>query len=416
MVRARRRVHLSIVVFLMMLMGGCASTFERPAAFNDIALRERAETVAGDGIRVSAAIPGWEESRNIFGIDLDKEGIQPLWLEIENNTDRQIRFLPTGLDSEYFSPLEASFGFHKSFSDDFNARIDEHIEKLGFRYLINPHSTSSGFVFTNKDEVSKVVTVDLLGRKWSKAFTLFVPVPDRPIADDYYEGVVKMITSSDLVDVDDESRLRELLEQLPCCTSSNEGVQGEPLNIVVIGQLQDLLPAFGRRNFRYTSVVPQYLFQRPQDFSSRKRDRWVTAQPHVLRGWLTTIRFRGMPVWIGQVSTPLGGRFARETDDAAGVLIDPDVDEARNDLIQDLIYSQYLTKLGFVKGVGRVMVSNQRQTPSGGGYHTDGLRAVLIFEQRPVSLSQIGFFEWERLVDHYRQQLDSIESHETIRR
>jgi hypothetical protein len=86
------------------------------------------------------------------------------------------------------------------------------------------------------------------------------------------------------------------------------------------------------------------------------------------------------------------------------------VDESRNDLIQDTLYSQSLVKLGFVKGVGRVMASQPRQIPGGGTYHTDGLRAVLFFEKRPVSLSQIEFLDWERLVDYYRKQLDEGDS------
>jgi len=90
--------------------------------------------------------------------------------------------------------------------------------------------------------------------------------------------------------------------------------------------------------------------------------------------------------------------------------IDSFVDEARNDLIQDVIYSQCLVKMGFVKGVGRVIASIPQKLPSGATYHTDGLRAVLMFEQRPVSLSEIEFLGWERLVDHYGQQFDISES------
>ncbi len=399
-------VRMSMVVFLVMIIGACATTFKRPGPFDDTGLRNRAKTIAEDGIRVSAAVPGLEESRTIFGIDLEKKGIQPLWLAIENNTDRQIYFLPTGLDPEYFSPREVSFGFHRSFSKTANTQIDEHIESLGFLNLINPHSTSSGFVFTNSDESSKFVAVDLMGREWTRSFTLVVPTPDRSFADDHYERVFRMIASSELVDVENESHLRELLEQLPCCTLSKDGVQSEPLNIVIIGKIQDFVPAFVRRNYRYTPVVPRYVFERSQDVSGTKRNRWVAAQPHVLRIWLTTIRFRNKPVWIGQVSTPFGGRFARATDDDKDSYIEPSVDEARNDLIQDIIYSQSLVKMGFVKGVGRVMASTPRKIPSGSTYHTDGLRAVLMFERRPVSLLEIEFLGWERLVDHYRQQLD----------
>jgi hypothetical protein len=396
-------VHIIIVVCLVMIMGGCATSFDKPGPFDDKDLRHRAQTIAEDGIRVSAMIPNMEESRAIFGIDLEKEGVQPLWLEIQNNTDRQIYFLPTGLDPEYFSPREVSFGFHRLFSKNANTQMDDYIENLGFRNLINPHSTSWGFVFTNSDEESKLVTVDLIGREWTKSFTIVVPIPDSRIADNRYDRVLRMIASSEGIDVEDASRLREILEQLPCCSSSKDGVQGEPLNIVLIGKIQDISPAFVRRNYRITPVTPQYVFGRPQDVSAGKRDRWVAAQPHVLRAWLTTIRFQDKPVWIGQVSTPKGGRFAPAAEEGKDSSIEPFVDEARNDLVQDMIYSQSLVKMGFVKGVGRVMASTPRKLPNGATYHTDGLRAVLIFEKRPVSLSEIEFLDWERLVDYYRQ-------------
>lgn len=388
-----------IGICFVMLLSACATTYRGPAPFDDTTLRDRATTIAGDGIRVSGAIPSPEESRTVFGIDLEKDGIQPLWLEIENNTDRRIFFLPTGLDPEYFSPLEVAYGYHASFSDDANAKLDDHVQSLGFRSVVEPHSKESGFVFTYREDSNRFVIVDLVGRQWSKSFTLVVPTPDRRNGKEYFERLFQTIARSDLVETDDESQLRELLEQLPCCTSNKEGVQDEPLNIVVIGQLQDLAPAFLRRNYRFTPATPQYLFQRPQDVTIGKRARWVAAQPHVLRVWLTAIRFRGNPVWIGQISTPLGGRFARATDDGAPPLTNPSVDEARYDLIQDVMYSQFLAKMGFVRGVGRVMASNPRKTTNGSSYHTDGLRAVLFFEHRPIPLSGIEFLEWERLVD-----------------
>jgi len=391
-----------MVVFFVMIIGACATHFERPGPFDNTDLRQRAQTTAKDSIRVSAAVPNPEESRTIFGIDLGKKNIQPLWLEIENNTDRQIYFLETGLDPEYFSPSEVSFGFHRVFSKSTNKQIDNHIESLGFRNIIKPHSTSSGFVFTNWDEYSKFVAVDLLAPEWTKSLTLVVPTLNRSVAYDRYERLLRMIASSEWIEVENETRLREMLEKLPCCTSSKDGVQGVPLNVVLIGDIQDLSVAFIRRSYRYTPVSSMYVFQRAQDVSVSKRNRWVSAQPHVLRLWLTSIRFQNKPVWIGQVSSPFGGRFARDRDDGKDLPIDSFVDDARNDLVQDIIYSQSLVKMGFVKGVGRVMASSPRKLHNDSTFHTDGLRAVLIFAKRPVSLSEIEFLEWERLVDHYR--------------
>jgi hypothetical protein len=80
---------------LLLLTGACALPSE-PAPLDDGPLRARAVTKTDDGIRASAAVPSGDESRSIFGVDLDQRGIQPLWLEIENGSERSFYFLPTG--------------------------------------------------------------------------------------------------------------------------------------------------------------------------------------------------------------------------------------------------------------------------------------------------------------------------------
>ena len=406
---ALRALSGSVAFGLVMLVTACATPFERPESVDDALLRERARTVAEDGIRVSAAVPTVEESKAIFGVDLYAKGIEPVWLEVENGTQREILFLPTGMDAEYFAPLEVAFGFRRRFSRDSIARLDEHIESLNFRDPIPAGATVSGFVFTNQDKGAKVLNVDLLSRAWSKSVTLIVPIPGHEEAAERLMRIAFLGAVPGLSEVEDESRLRELLEQLPCCASSKDGEPGEPLNVVFIGDLTDFAPGAQRRNYRYSEVPPLYVFERPQDLSAAKQARWVAAQPHVLRLWLTKIRFRGKEVWIGQTSTPLGGRFASRAGDNRERLIEPDVDEARIDLVQDMLYSQALAKVGFVKGVGKVLASNPRATFRGGTYHTDGLRAVLHFAHEGVSLAEIEFFPWERLADHYRKQLSRVD-------
>ena len=397
-------MHTFLIVCLVMFTGGCATTtFVRPAIVDPGALRERAETAVEDDIRVSAAIPSREESMAIFGIDLSEKKIQPMWLEIENNSDRLVYFLRTGLDPEYFSPREVAFAFFESMSDDDKKRFVQHIESLDFRDPIGPHSSVSGFIFTNEDRETKFVSVDLLSPGWSRHLTLLVQNPERSLTEDHIAKIHAMIAEAKPLHVENESQLRSLLEKLPCCAASENGVQGEPLNVALISDLDTTGPALVRRHFRYTPVSPLYVFGRPQDISAEKVGRWVATQPHVLRLWLTKIRFQGKLVWIGQISMPKGGRFAGATSDESLPVIDPDVDEARNDLVQDAIYSQLVTEIGFVKGVGPVARSSPRTTPGGSTYHTDGLRAVLIFDRQPVSLTEIEFMGWERLTDHYRQ-------------
>ena len=87
-------------------------------------------------------------------------------------------------------------------------------------------------------------------------------------------------------------------------------------------------------------------------------------------------------------------------DDDAPARIDPDVDASRNDFLQDGLYSQLVSEVGFVKGAGFVPRTSPRATPGGSTYHTDGLRAVLFYVEKPLSLNEIEFIGWERLLDH----------------
>jgi hypothetical protein len=199
------------------------------------------------------------------------------------------------------------------------------------------------------------------------------------------------------VEIDNEPALRSALEELPCCAADQTGARSLPLNLVLIGKLDEWGPAFVGRNYRYAPASPWQAFGRMQDLSGRKISRWVAPQPHTLRFWLTPLRYQGKPIWVGQVSTGLGGRFAASGEGTRR--IEPDVDEARNNVVQDLLYSQALAKLGFVKGAGNVNAAKPGRNLDSPSYGTDGLRAVLMFEGKAVSLAEIDFFDWERLVD-----------------
>jgi hypothetical protein len=380
-----------------------SATLKKPVAIKEAPVQERALTKESNGIRVSTAVVGDKEANLIFGIDLARENIQAVWLEIENSSDRAIVLLPTAIDPEYFSPLEVAFAYHKSFATDANAALDEHILKLNFpiRNRIDPGTQASGYIFTNWSEGVKGIDVDLLGRNFSQNFTFFVPKPDTIRGQDFVDRIESMFSASELQNVETDAELRLALERLPCCVSDENGRSaGEPINVVVIGALDDWTTGFVRRGYHHQLLSPRFVFGRPPDLSGRKQNRgYLKSKAHTIRFWQTPIRYLGMPVWVGQTSTRLGGRFADNEPPEETLLIDPSVDEARIDLVQDLAYSQVLTKIGHVKGAGRVQ-STQTDVPSKDiQYTTDGLRVVMVFGDRPASLAGIDFFNWERLAD-----------------
>jgi hypothetical protein len=71
------------------------------------------------------------------------------------------------------------------------------------------------------------------------------------------------------------------------------------------------------------------------------------------------------------------------------------VDEARRYFIEDLAYSQALASFGFVKGFEAVGKEAPKMNLVGDPFYTDGLRAVLFFEPRPFTLSDIDMIDWE---------------------
>jgi hypothetical protein len=395
-----------LVFGLFSLITACGSSFKVPSPVDPGPLRGRAVSNGENNIRVSAAIPHLDESKSIFGVDMGRHGVQPLWLEIENASERRVVFLPTGLDPEYFAPLEVAFLFKDQLSDEGHTSLADHIQSLSLdsRRSISPGETVSGYVYLNQAEPTMIVNIDLIGQKWSQRIGLLVPVPGTEAAQKRIDALQQLYAAKDFVEIENEAMLRKALERLPCCTTSSTGTdQGPPLNLAFIGDLEALGPTFVRRGFRYKPVSAEYAFGRLQDFSGQKISRWIAPQPHTIRIWLAPLRYRGKPVWVGQVSTRLGGRFAAEPGDGTAPVIEPNLDEARNDLIQDMFYAQSLVKIGFVKAMDKVPASKPRKTTSGSSYHTDGLRAVLMFAGENIGLSGIKFFDWERLSDYRRQ-------------
>jgi len=399
-----QRLFVVVVSIGFLLFVGACATFTKPAAVDEALIRQRALTKEANGIRVSIALVGDEEAQQVFGINLSKKVIQALWLEIENNSDRPLLLLPTAIDPEYYAPLEVAFAYHQFFAGAANNALDEHLLKLNFpvRSLILPGTQLSGYVFTSRTEEVKAIDIDLLGDDFSQNFTFFAPNPNSERGREVLKKLDMKYSGANLQNLESESKLRQVIEQLPCCVmKENDGAPAEPLNMVIIGAVDDWTTAFIRRGYHYQPLKPRTVFGRRQLVSGKKLSRGYTnTQTHTIRIWQTPIRYRGLPVWVAQTGNRLGGRFADKEDAEITTPLDPYVDEARDNLTQDLVYSQALIKIGYVQGAGRPPSTTPQNSSKADDYTTDGLRAVLIFGSRPASLATIDFFDWEQLADY----------------
>ena len=136
------------------------------------------------------------------------------------------------------------------------------------------------------------------------------------------------------------------------------------------------------------------MYGRHQDIGWQKARGTILQRNH-MRFWLSPIRFRARKVWVGQISRDIGVKFTFKSPTFSTHVIDPDVDEARRYIVEDLAYSQALARIGYVKGVGVVNKEAPRMNLVGDPFYTDGFRAVLFFEARLYPLSNIELLEWE---------------------
>ena len=233
----------------------------------------------------------------------------------------------------------------------------------------------------------------------SAEFTFSIPVPG--IAADYLRRDFDRASApGSLVDCD-VATLVERLIAMPAATTNKSGKRtGDPVNLVVIGEFATILGAFAARwdesetitlatcwktvrsfllgsQYRYSPVSPLHLFGRSQDVALQRTRRSINERLH-LRLWLTPLRFRGEPVWVGQVSRDIGVRFTTKTWNLTTHRVDPDVDEARDYVIEDLLQAERIEAAGYVDGVGACEPRAPRRNLTGDPYFTDGKRAVIL--------------------------------------
>lgn len=386
-------LNASIWANLLLALASC-TTWQEPASVDDGQLRARAVTATSRGVQVRAAVLGKDDGKRMLGANLVSRHVQPVWVEVSNGTSQTLWLLRTGTDPQYFSPLEVAWSLHSTFDGGKNERIDEYFSKLSFKNPIPPGGTQAGMLFTNPDHGTKLCNLDLFASRTLIPFSLFLPVPD-DAGDPRFAKTQFRYPDSAVTDYDDAGSLRAALERFPCCATGPEGTtQGDPLNAVFVGRLDDMAAALVRRDYhgdKRADDLRQRLDDRSPDVVLRK-EAPADAPAGWIRMWLAPIRFRTQPVYLVQIGRPVGGRFVSH--EQTGLILQQDVDEARNHFVQGMMYSGGLEKLGFVHGVGAAPRTHPRTTLDDATYHTDGLRAVLFFATRPLSLSDVEFLDW----------------------
>ena len=389
---------------------------------------DSAQRAEQEQITVIIAALDARQSRKFFGVPMARRGIQPLWVRIENRAATRCRLHIVSIDPNYYSPHEAAAANHYSAGKRLvtfgllgylvflplllliplkllsalraNRKMDELFRELAFPLRpIAPGNMSEGFVFTGLDVGSKVVHLRLLRVEGPIEFDFNIPVAG--IDADYEGRELNSPHAPDKVLDCDLATLFARLESMPRAVTGPLGLkQGDPANLVVIGEFATILSAFGARwdeteiitlatclktlrsfvlggEYRYSPVSPLYLFGRSQDFALQRIRESINERLH-LRLWITELRYDGKPVWVGQVSRDIGVRFTLKTWNLTTHRIDPNVDESRDYVLEDLIEAERVNKIGYVAGVGECSRAAPRRNLTGDPYFTDGNRGIAI--------------------------------------
>lgn len=418
---------------------GCVSY--RPKAIDEVPFQDRALTDRDGGVRVTTAALGRDEAQQLFGVNVGRRGVQPVWLEIENGEEGPVVFFQQSVDPAYFAPSEVAYKNHFSATKRFlsygviglvlwplllvapvqaisasfaNQRMDELFVERGIgNHSIAPGDRVEGFVFTHLDEGTKEVRVGLLAPGAEKSFTLFVNVPGLRV--DHEKLASASFSKDDFHDVS-WPQLRDELVALPCCTTNEKAsATGDPLNLVVVGEFEALLEAFTRAGwdetevidvgtswktaksflfsseYRYSPVSNLYLYGRPQDLAFQKARDTIHERNH-LRLWLSPLRYDAKPVWVGQVSRDIGVKLTFKSPTLTTHAIDGQIDDSRENVMGDLLATRRVSRGGYVPGVGPSDPQDPPENLTGDAYSTDGYRAVAVLEREETT---VHFFHWE---------------------
>ena len=411
--RTAAAVGLSIP--LLLWLSGCATYKPAPASFQPQIQRAQSDT--NGPIVAEVSVMSRKEAEKKFGLKLHKKNIQPVWLRLTNNSTNEYFFLPAGLDAEYHPASEVAYMHRKFLKGKRNRRVSDLLETNKLQLMIPPETTIQGFVYSNYDPGAKHVRVDVIGEEVHYRLEFSVPIPGKRI--DYQKvDWENLYPTNGLPDLTFDELVKNLRELPAETTDKTSNGRGDPLNLVVISdEYNQVGLSFLRNNWDLTEVLTfgnalklvgsfifnsrwrtspvssLYVFDRNQDFALQKARSTIHERNH-LRLWRAPFTYKERYVWIGQISRDIGLRFTFRAPGFVTHKIDPDTDEARDYLAQEMILAGSVSRIGWVGGVGAHTPDDPGRNLTRDPWWTDGNRVVLVLSREQISPDKIHLEDW----------------------
>jgi hypothetical protein len=431
--------RIGLFTLLMLTLAGCATTFAPNRLVTPDELRDVQSKTIGD-VGLSVSILTDEQARRHFGVDFARHDLQALWMSVRNGSDRRLWFIRTMLDPDFYSAEEAALLVQDDVPRSSRQPLHQYFRDESIRSQLAPRTVSEGFVFLPRVEGGRYVDIRLQADGYLEdsqkrsalanpgaaparspremRFDFALALPDGDF--DYerlepahtYEGQTLPNLTTD--------ELRATLERLPCCATDADGErEGDPLNVVIVGESAGVLNSLSRSGWSFTHridfrtvrrevgaaiggtaypvapVSSLYVFGRKQDVALQRARRSISQRNH-MRLWMAPFRFEEHPVWIGQVSRDIGVKLTPKSPTLTTHVIDPEVDTTREYLLHSLVGQGFVDRFGFVKGSAAGTASQPRRNLTDDPYQSDGMRLVVVLAPEPIPPDEIRNLLWEQ--------------------
>ena len=432
--------HAPVAAIAILALAGCATTQYAPQHLATPEELHHVQSKTVGDVTLSVSILTDEHALQHFGVDLGKYELQALWMHVRNASDRRLWFIRNALDPDFYSADEAAHMLEPEVPRDARQVLRQHLRDESMRAQLPPQTITEGFVFLPKAEGGRYVDIrlqsdayledsakregksDTAGPQGTRPRELrFGFANALPDGDFDYERLDPALTyaGQTLPDLTLE-QLRTELEQLPCCVKDADGKRdGDPLNIVLVGEGTDVMNSLSRSGWSFTHridlrtvrrevgaaisgeayrvapVSSLYLFGRKQDIALQRARRSIAQRNH-MRLWLAPFRYEGQSVWVGQVSRDIGIKVTPRSPTLTTHIIDPEVDATREYLFHSLIAEGFVDRFGFVKGSAVSPVSQPRVNLTDDPYISDGMRLIVILAPEPIPADEIRSLLWEQ--------------------
>jgi len=433
--------HWLLLVVATVLSVACATPgfAPEPLAEPKESASYRSRTI--EDVTVSVAILTDNEARRHFAADLGAYGVQALWIRVRNASPRRFWFVRNSTDPDLYSAEEAAQLVRKDVPGREFEELRQYFRDESIRVLMEPGHITQGFIFLPRQEGGRYVEIRLASDAYESEageaggvpggvpgvgpgsftelrFSFAVTLPDGEFD---YEQLNTQLTygGAELPDLD-AAALRRALQELPCCATNARGDErGDPLNVVLVGEAEDLMNALSRCGWSFThritadsvrrmisaalegegyAVAPVsslYTFGRPQDIALQRARRNIAQRNH-MRLWQAPFTHAGRSVWVGQVSRDIGVKVTTKSPTLTTHVIDSAVDLTREYLLHSLLAEGFVEKFGFVEGSTFAPRDEPAVNLTGDPYYSDGLRLVVMLSPTPVPYTEVRSLLWEQ--------------------